>query len=174
MNSPIIPIVRAKMKLSLALDNHWRDRIKTMKDEIGDISTEETTPTGESLIATYGNKKTADSMLKAYSAAEPVLISKVTDAVDKAQKKLDAYNVAQEHSCVHNFWAKKNPDLVVMIDATLPAIHKRRLVYWGEDRLVTQHKRLADAKAHADLYIQTDELDAEAVRQKVIEFIENY
>lgn len=86
----------------------------------------------------------------------------------------DAYNVAQEHSCVHNFWAKKNPDLVVMIDATLPAIHKRRLVYWGEDRLVTQHKRLADAKAHADLYIQTDELDAEAVRQKVIEFIENY
>ena len=86
----------------------------------------------------------------------------------------DAYNVAQEHSCVHNFWAKKNPDLVVMIDATLPAIHKRRLVYWGEDRLVTQHKRLADAKAHADLYIQTDELDAKAVRQKVIEFIENY
>ena len=86
----------------------------------------------------------------------------------------DAYNVAQEHSCVHNFWAKKNPDIVVMIDATLPAIHKRRLVYWGEDRLVTQHKRLADAKAHADLYIQTDELDAEAVRQKVIEFIENY
>ena len=86
----------------------------------------------------------------------------------------DAYNVAQEHSCVHNFWAKKNPDLVVMIDATLSAIHKRRLVYWGEDRLVTQHKRLADAKAHADLYIQTDELDAEAVRQKVIEFIENY
>ena len=86
----------------------------------------------------------------------------------------DAYNVAQEHSCVHNFWAKKNPDLLVMIDATLPAIHKRRLVYWGEDRLVTQHKRLADAKAHADLYIQTDELDAEAVRQKVIEFIENY
>ena len=86
----------------------------------------------------------------------------------------DAYNVAQEHSCVHNFWAKKNPDLLVMIDATLPAIHKRRLVYWGEDRLVTQHKRLAYAKAHADLYIQTDELDAEAVRQKVIEFIENY
>ena len=86
----------------------------------------------------------------------------------------DAYNVAQEHSCVHNFWAKKNPDILVMIDATLPAIHKRRLVYWGEDRLVTQHKRLADAKAHADLYIQTDELDAEAVRQKVIEFIENY
>ena len=29
----------------------------------------------------------------------------------------DAYNVAQEHSCVHDFWAKKNPDMLVMIDA---------------------------------------------------------
>lgn len=85
----------------------------------------------------------------------------------------DAYNVAQEHSCVHNFWARKHPDLLVMIDATLPAIHKRRLVYWGEDRLIAQHKRLADAKAHADLYIQTDELSAEEVKNKVIDFIKN-
>ena len=97
MGSPIVSIVRAKMKLSLALDNHWRDRIKTMKDEIGDISTDEAAPTGETLIATYGGKKTADSMLKAYNAAEPVLIGKVTDAVDKAQKKLNAYNEAQEN-----------------------------------------------------------------------------
>lgn len=85
----------------------------------------------------------------------------------------DAYNVAQEHSCVHNFWARKHPDLLVMIDATLPAIHKRRLVYWGEDRLIAQHKRLADAKAHANLYIQTDELSAEEVKNKVIDFIKN-
>lgn len=97
MGSPIVPIVRAKMKLSLALDSHWRDRIKTMKDEIGDTSAEETTPTGETLIATYGGKKTADSMLKAYTAAEPVLIGKVTDAIDKVQKKLDVYNEAQEN-----------------------------------------------------------------------------
>ena len=58
-----------------------------------------------------------------------------------------------------------------MIDATLPAIHKRRVVYWGEDRLAVQHKRLADARAHADLYIQTDALDADAVREKVIAFL---
>ena len=83
----------------------------------------------------------------------------------------DAYNVAQEHSCVHDFWNKKHPDVLVMIDATLPTVKKRRVIYWGQDRIDTQHKRLADAKAHADLYIQTDDLDAAAVRQKVIDFL---
>jgi len=85
----------------------------------------------------------------------------------------DAYNVAQEHSCVHDFWNKHHPDVLVMIDATLDTVKKRRVVYWGQDRIDTQHKRLADAKAHADLYIQTDALDAEAVKQKVIDFLKN-
>ena len=30
----------------------------------------------------------------------------------------DAYNVAQEHSCIHDFWNKHHPDVLVMIDAT--------------------------------------------------------
>ena len=84
----------------------------------------------------------------------------------------DAYNVAQEHSCIHDFWNKRGPDLLIMIDATLPAILKRRKVYWGEDRLVTQHKRLEDARAHADLFLRTDALSAKQVLEKVIDFIE--
>lgn len=86
----------------------------------------------------------------------------------------DAYNVAQEHSCIHNFWHKREPDLLVMIDATLPAIKKRRLVFWTEERLVTQHARLADARAHADLYLQTDTLSAAQVLEQVIAFIRAY
>ena len=86
----------------------------------------------------------------------------------------DAYNVAQEHSGVHDFWSKRHPDILVMIDATLPAIKKRRVVYWDEERLHVQHQRLSDARAHADLYIQTDALTAEEVRQKVIDFIDKY
>lgn len=86
----------------------------------------------------------------------------------------DAYNVAQEHSCIHDFWSKHHPDILVMIDATLPAILKRRKVYWGEERLVTQHRRLADARTHADLFIQTDELDAKHVLFRVIEFVRSW
>jgi len=84
----------------------------------------------------------------------------------------DAYNVAQEHSCIHDFWNKHNPDILIMIDASLSAIFKRRKVYWGEDRLVTQHKRLRDAREHADLFLQTDDLDAAQVLARVIQFIE--
>lgn len=86
----------------------------------------------------------------------------------------DAYNVAQEHSGIHNFWNKHHPDILVMIDATLSAIKKRRLVYWDQERLDVQHKRLADAKAHANLFIQTDAYNADEVREQVIDYIETW
>lgn len=86
----------------------------------------------------------------------------------------DAYNVAQEHSGIHNFWNKHHPDILVMIDATLPVIKKRRLVYWDQERLDVQHKRLADAKAHANLFIQTDAYNADEVREQVIDYIETW
>lgn len=83
----------------------------------------------------------------------------------------DAYNVAQEHSCIKKFWNKHHPEFLIMIDATLPAIKKRRLVYWDESRLDAQHERLRDAREHADLYIQTDELSAQQVLEMVVRFI---
>ena len=86
----------------------------------------------------------------------------------------DAYNVAQEHSGIHNFWNKHHPDILVMIDATLPAIKKRRLVFWDQERLDVQHKRLADAKEHANLFIQTDAYTADEVREQVVDYIETW
>ena len=82
-----------------------------------------------------------------------------------------AYNVAQEHSCIKKFWNKHEPDVLIMIDAGLAAIKKRRLVYWDESRLQAQHERLRDARAHADLYLQTDDLTEQEVLEKVIAFI---
>lgn len=84
---------------------------------------------------------------------------------------VDAYNVAQEHSCIHNFWNKRKPDVLVMIDATLPAIKKRRRVSWTEERLAVQHARLKDARDHADLYIQTDAYSAREVLDQVLAFL---
>lgn len=83
----------------------------------------------------------------------------------------DAYNVAQEHSCIKEFWKRRNPDLLIMIDATLKAIKQRRLVSWDESRLTVQHNRLRNAKEHADLYIQTDLLTKAEVLTTVINFI---
>ncbi|MBP2628216.1 MAG: hypothetical protein H6Q68_2927 [Firmicutes bacterium] len=84
---------------------------------------------------------------------------------------IDAYNVAQEHSVIKKLWNHKQPDILVVLDAQMKTIRQRRVVPWDEDRLAVQRKRLSDAYAHADLYIQTDELSKDEVVQNVIEHI---
>ncbi len=84
---------------------------------------------------------------------------------------LDAHNVAQEHSGIKKLWRKKQPDVVVMLEASLPVIRRRRSVPWGEERLAVQRERLQDAREHADLFIQTDPLTKEEVAARVLDFI---
>lgn len=83
----------------------------------------------------------------------------------------DAHNVAQEHSGVKTFWRKREPDVLVMLEASLPVIRRRRTVPWGEERLAVQRERLKDARIHADLFIQTDELSRDEVVEKVLQYI---
>ncbi len=102
-----------------------------------------------------------------------VCASGKTTLVKKLQALgIEAYNVAQEHSGIKKLWQRKTPDVLVMLDANLQTIQKRRAVAWGEDRLVIQRERLLDAKQHADLFIQTDTLSQEDVVQAVLNFIQ--
>lgn len=101
-----------------------------------------------------------------------VCVSGKTTLVKRLQELgLEAYNVAQEHSGIKKLWNRRQPDILVMLDADLPAIRKRRSVPWGEDRLAVQRERLRDAKQHADLFIQTDLLSKEDVVQIVLDYI---
>jgi adenylate kinase len=99
------------------------------------------------------------------SSGKTTLVKSLQDA------GIDAYNVAQEHSGIKKLWNKKNPDILVVLDAKLSTIRQRRKVPWGEERLVVQRERLIDARQHADLYLQTDELSKEDVVQNVLECI---
>ena len=83
----------------------------------------------------------------------------------------EAYSVPQEHSGVKKLWSLKNPDLVIMLDASLPIVKQRRAVPYGEERFQAQYERLKDAKANADLFIDTDPLTIEEVRAQAIEHI---
>ena len=83
----------------------------------------------------------------------------------------EAYNVAQEHSCVKTLWRRKKPDMAVLLDATLLTIRKRRNISWGEARLLQQRYRLDDVRQNADLYVPTDDLSKDDVVKRVIEFI---
>jgi broad-specificity NMP kinase len=95
-----------------------------------------------------------------------------TTLVNRLQELgFDARNVAQEHSGVKTLWRKMCPDVVVMLDASLPVIRQRRKVPWGEERLIAQRERLRDAREHASLYIQTDPLTREEVAGRVLDYI---
>lgn len=86
----------------------------------------------------------------------------------------NAWCVAQEHSDVKWLWKHKNPDFVVMLDIDIETARRRRNVSWGEHKLANQHKALADARAHCNLYISTDNMISDEVVTTVTKAIEEY
>ena len=93
--APIIAPVRFRMKMSQALDEHWKERLETMKEEIGDASSSEPT-TGDALIAAVGGRRKADVILSDYGIQEAAMIEGVNQAISEQQKKLDIYNKVQD------------------------------------------------------------------------------
>lgn len=84
---------------------------------------------------------------------------------------VDAHNIAQEHSLVQKLWRKKHPDILVVLDATVETVCRRRGVSWREELLVVQRERLKDARENASLYLQTDLYTKEEVANQVLSFI---
>ena len=81
-------------------------------------------------------------------------------------------HIAQEHSYVKDMWKRiTNPDVLIFLDATYPLTVKRRQLDWTEADWTEQQRRLAYAREHADLYINTDDLSIEQVLEMVIAFI---
>jgi shikimate kinase len=79
----------------------------------------------------------------------------------------------QEHSHVPYLWRHlSQPDVLIYLDVNYEAYLKRRphqphgTAYHEE-----QHRRLADALEHCNLYIDTSDLSAETVRVKVFAFL---
>ena len=78
----------------------------------------------------------------------------------------------QEHSYVPTMWQRiSTPDLLIYLDAGLPAIVGRRPIDWSEEYLAEQNRRLRHARQHCDLYIQTDGLTEEEVLETALAFL---
>jgi shikimate kinase len=85
----------------------------------------------------------------------------------------DARHPAQEHSFVPNMWQRLvAPDVLVFLDVDYPTYLARRPHQDpGPAYLAEQHHRLAHAREHADLMIDTSDQSAEAVRETVLAFL---
>jgi gluconate kinase len=95
-------------------------------------------------------------------------------SVTEALKALDfdAWAVAQEHSVIADLWNHQQPDRLVYLANSLDTIRRRR----NDDRwpawiYETQLERLAPARASADVVVDTDDLDLDAVVSRIVAFL---
>jgi deoxyadenosine/deoxycytidine kinase len=82
-------------------------------------------------------------------------------------------HIAQEHSHVQAMWQIiSKPDLLIYLGASFPVSTRRRRLEWQEKDYQEQLRRLAHARAHAHLFIDTDGLHPDQVLQKALDFLE--
>ncbi len=81
----------------------------------------------------------------------------------------EARHPAQEHSYVPDMWRRLvDPDVLIYLDISYEALLARR-PHFGEPEYLEREKgRLAHAREHADLVVDTSELTAEEVRQRAL------
>jgi len=82
--------------------------------------------------------------------------------------------IAQEHSYVPDMWKRLvDPDVLIYLEASYPITTQRKPFTWREKEYNEQLRRLAHAKLHADLHLDTDNLTPEEVLSKVLVFLGN-
>jgi cytidylate kinase len=83
-------------------------------------------------------------------------------------------HIAQEHSYVPYMWKRiTNPDLLIYLNSSFEVSTQRRKLNWNETDYQEQLRRLAHARQHADLIIETDDLSSAEVLERVLIFIKS-
>ena len=81
----------------------------------------------------------------------------------------EARHPAQEHSYVPDMWLRLvDPDVLIYLDITYEALLARRPTFGEREYLEREKARLAQAREHADLVVDTSGLTSEAVREFVL------
>lgn len=89
------------------------------------------------------------------------------------QRGYQAQAMAQEHSFVPGMWrAHGQPNVLIYLDATAETANRRLgRQDWTPEAIAEQHRRLADARACCDLYVDTDHLSEAEVLAQVVAFL---
>jgi deoxyadenosine/deoxycytidine kinase len=87
------------------------------------------------------------------------------------ERGIRAREVAQEHSYVPTMWRRiTNPDWLIYLDVSLETARQRGRQLSDREWNDLQG-RLAHARAHADLVVDTNALDPSAVLERVMGFL---
>lgn len=103
----------------------------------------------------------------------PCAAGKSTLIAQLAPLGLTAKHIAQEHSFVPTMWARlSSPDILIFLDVSFDESMRRRKQNWGLEDYHEQHRRLAHARQHAHLYLDTTDMDPQMVLERVLEYLE--
>jgi RNase adaptor protein for sRNA GlmZ degradation len=81
----------------------------------------------------------------------------------------EARHCAQEHSYVSDMWQQiSRPEVLVFLDASPAVTACRRGASLDQSYLVEERRRLAHARAHCQVYVDTDALDPDQVADAVV------
>lgn len=83
---------------------------------------------------------------------------------------------AQEHSLVPTMWQRfSQPDLLIFLDVDYAHARQRRPhIDGGPQRVAEQQRRLAHARTHADLIVDTRGKTVEEVYTAVVTFLQSH
>ena len=85
----------------------------------------------------------------------------------------EARQPAQEHSYVPDMWRRLvDPDVLIYLDISYEALLERRPHFGEREYLEREKARLAHAREHADLVVDTSELAVEVVAAQVMSLLE--
>ena len=88
-------------------------------------------------------------------------------------KNYHTRHIAQEHSYVRDMWKQmSDPDFLIYLDVSFEISVRRTGTSWNRGIFEKQEARLEHAKKHADLYIQTDELNPRQVLNIVLDSLQ--
>ena len=88
----------------------------------------------------------------------------------------EARHVAQEHSYVPAMWQRiSRPDVLVYLDADYETIMARRPTFsFSPVDLAEQNRRLAHARQHCHLYVNTSALTPAEVQEQCLAFLTEF
>lgn len=108
------------------------------------------------------------AVVGACAAGKSTLVSSLRQA------NYEARHVAQEHSYVPDMWQRiGRPDVLVYLDVDYETIRSRRpYLDFRPEHLVEQNRRLAHARQHCHLYLDTNEMSITQVQDRTFSFLE--
>lgn len=84
-------------------------------------------------------------------------------------------HIAQEHSYVQSMWQViSKPDILIYLGSSFRVSTARRKLSWQEKDYAEQLRRLAHAREHAHIIVNTDDLSAVQVLERVLDFLKEF